>query len=145
MGLILAHYPVSRSAGKVIFAGVALYGVATLLFGVSRDPILSVAFLLMLGCGDVFSQVIRHTLVQTRTPDAMRGRVSAVGSLSVSVGSQLGQFEAGIAATLFGTVGAVMFGGGAVLLIVALWAWRFPELRRVERPDDVPASAAAHP
>jgi MFS family permease len=140
MGVTLAHYPITRHAGKVILGGVALYGVSTVLFGLSRNPILSVFFLLMLGCGDVFSQVIRHTLVQTRTPDSMRGRVSAVGSLSVSIGSQLGQFEAGIAATLFGTIGAVMFGGGAVLAIVALWAWRFPELRRVERPDELPAN-----
>jgi MFS family permease len=94
----------------------------------------------MLGCGDVFGQVIRQTLVQARTPDAMRGRVSAVGSLSVNVGSQLGQFESGVTAAWFGTVGSVLFGGIAALTIVGLWAWRFPELRRVERADEIPAA-----
>jgi MFS family permease len=142
MGVTLAHYPVTRAAGKVILGGVAIYGVATVLFGLSTNAVLSVIFLLMLGCGDVFSQVIRHTLVQTRTPDAMRGRVSAVNSLSVSIGSQLGQFEAGVTAALFGTVGSVLFGGVAVLAIVAVWAWRFPELRRVERPDEFPSETA---
>jgi MFS family permease len=88
----------------------------------------------------VFSQVIRHTLVQMRTPDEMRGRVSAVGSLSVSIGSQLGQFEGGIAASILGTVGAAIFGGAAVLVIVAAWAMLFPALRRVERPDEPPNS-----
>jgi hypothetical protein len=71
----------------------------------------------------------------------MRGRVSAVNSLSVSVGSQIGQFESGLTAAWFGTVGSVLFGGVAALTIVALWAWRFPELRRVERPDETPATA----
>jgi MFS family permease len=145
MGVTLAHYPITRGAGKVILGGVAIYGTATILFGLSTNAVLSVIFLLMVGCGDVFSQVIRHTLVQTRTPDAMRGRVSAVNSLSVSIGSQLGQFEAGVTAAMFGTVGSVLFGGVAVLAIVGLWAWRFPELRRVERPDEVPPElAAAH-
>lgn len=137
-GVILSYYPIKRAAGRVILGGVAIYGLATILFGLSRNPMLSIFFLLMVGFGDVFSQVIRHTLVQMRTPDEMRGRVSAVNSLSVSVGSQLGQFEAGMAATLFGTVGAVLFGGGAVLAIVAAWAWRFPELRRIERADESP-------
>jgi MFS family permease len=140
MGLVLAHWPVTRSAGKVIFGGVALYGIATILFALSRNAVLSIFFLLMLGCGDVFGQVIRQTLVQARTPDAMRGRVSAVGSLSVNVGSQLGQFESGVTAAWFGTVGSVLFGGIAALTIVGLWAWRFPELRRVERADEIPAA-----
>lgn len=141
MGIILAHYPITRRAGWVILGGVAIYGVAVILFGLSRNPVLSVFFLLLLGFGDVFSQVIRHTLVQVRTPDEMRGRVSAVNSLSVSVGSQIGQFESGVTAAWFGTVGSVLLGGAAALTIVALWAWRFPELRRVERPDETPATA----
>lgn len=140
MGLILAHYPVTRRAGWVLLGGVALYGLATILFGLSRNPMLSILFLLTLGCGDVFGQVIRQTLVQVRTPDEMRGRVSAVGSLSVSVGGQLGQFESGVTAAWFGTVGSVLFGGAAALAIVAIWAWRFPDLRRVERPDDLPGA-----
>jgi len=136
MGVVLAHYPITRHAGKVMLGGVALYGVATILFSFSTNWILSVACLFLVGFGDVFSQVIRHTLVQTRTPDEMRGRVSAVGSLSVNIGGQLGQFEAGVAAALLGTVGAAAFGGLAVLAIVAAWAVLFPDLRKVERPDE---------
>ncbi|MGE5539518.1 MAG: MFS transporter [Gemmatimonas sp.] len=142
MGIILAHYPITRHAGKVILGGVALYGLGTILFALSRNAYLSVFCLFLVGFGDVFSQVIRHTLVQTRTPDEMRGRVSAVGSLSVSIGSQLGQFEAGMAATILGSVvGAAIFGGAAVLAIVGAWALLFPELRKVERPDQPPTAA----
>jgi MFS family permease len=141
MGLVLAHYPIKRAAGRIIFIGVGIYGLATVLFGLSRNPFLSVFFLLMVGFGDVFSQVIRQTLIQVRTPDEMRGRVSAVSSLSVSIGSQLGQFEAGMAATVLGTVGSVVFGGAAALAIVAIWTWRFPTLRRIERPDELPQAA----
>ncbi|HTI88399.1 MAG TPA: MFS transporter [Alphaproteobacteria bacterium] len=141
MGIVLAHYPITRHAGKVMLGGVGLYGVATVMFAFSTNPILSVLCLFLVGFGDVFSQVIRHTLVQTRTPDEMRGRVSAVGSLSVNIGGQLGQFEAGVAAALLGTVGAAAFGGFAVLIIVAMWAMLFPDLRKVERPDEKVASA----
>ena len=141
MGLVLAHYPIKRGAGRLLFGGVAIYGLSTLLFAFSRDPYLSIFLLLLSGFGDVFSQVIRHTLVQINTPDEMRGRVSAVNSLSVSIGSQLGQFEVGMAASVFGTVGAVAFGGSVVLALVAIWAWRFPQVCRVERPDEMPQAA----
>ena len=140
-GLVLARYPIKRAAGRIVFIGVAIYGVATILFGISDNPLLSIFFLLMLGFGDMLSVVVRQTQIQIRTPDELRGRVSAVSSLSVSIGSQLGQFEAGMAATVFGTVGAVMFGGSVVLAIVAIWAWCFPELRRIERPDESPQAA----
>lgn len=140
-GLVLARYPIKKAAGRLVFIGVAIYGVATILFGLSHNPFLSIFFLLMLGFGDMLSVVVRQTQIQIRTPDELRGRVSAVSSLSVSIGSQLGQFEAGMAATVFGTVGAVMFGGSVVLAIVAIWAWRFPELRRIERPDESPQAA----
>lgn len=140
-GLVLARYPIKKAAGRLVFIGVAIYGVATILFGLSHNPFLSIFFLLMLGFGDMLSVVVRQTQIQIRTPDELRGRVSAVSSLSVSIGSQLGQFEAGMAATVFGTVGAVMFGGSIVLAIVAIWAWRFPELRRIERPDESPQAA----
>ena len=140
-GLILARYPIKKAAGRIVFIGMALYGAATILFGISDNPFLSIFFLLTLGCGDMLSVVVRQTQIQIRTPDELRGRVSAVSSLSVSIGSQLGQFESGMAASLMGTVPSVVFGGVATLAIVAIWAWRFPEVRRIERPDELPQAA----
>ena len=86
--------------------------------------------------------VLRKTLLQVMTPDSVRGRVSAVSSLSVNIGGQLGQFESGVTAAMMGTVGSVLFGGVAVLAVVALWMWRFPDLRRVERADQVMVAGA---
>ena len=96
--------------------------------------------LFLLGAGDTMSQVIRKTLIQTMTPDNVLGRVSAVGSLSVSIGGQLGQVESGIAAALLGAVGAALFGGVAVFGVIVLWAYWFPALRRIERPDEMAAA-----
>lgn len=141
MGFVLARYPISKAAGRIVFIGVAIYGLATILFGISRDPYLSIFFLLLTGIGDMMSVVVRQTLIQIRTPDEMRGRVSAVSSLSVSIGSQLGQFESGMAAAAIGTVGSAVFGGAAAVAIVLIWVWRFPELRRVEKPDELPQAA----
>jgi MFS family permease len=141
MGAVLAHYPIKRGAGRIVFIGAGIYGLMTILFGVSTNPVLSIVFLLLSGIGDMMSVVVRHTLVQTRTPDEMRGRISAVDNLSVSIGSQIGQFEAGMAASVIGTVGSVVSGGIAAVAIVLIWAWRFPELRRIERPDEAPQAA----
>jgi MFS family permease len=140
-GIVLARHPIKKAAGRIVFIGVAIYGAATILFGISHDPFLSIFFLLTLGFGDMLSVVVRQTQIQIRTPDELRGRVSAVSSLSVSIGSQLGQFESGMAASLMDTVPSVVFGGAATLAIVAIWAWRFPELRRIERPDESPRTA----
>lgn len=136
---ILSRYPVTRAGGRVMFAGVILYGCATILFGVSRNDVLSILMMLLVGFGDMYSAVIRQTLIQTRTPDEMRGRVSAVNMLFVNTASQLGAFESGVTADWFGAVGSVVFGGGAVLLIVLIWIWRFPALRRVSHPATAPA------
>jgi MFS family permease len=138
--LILARFPVTRAAGHAILGGVALYGLMTIAFALSSSAALSIIVLFILGAGDTISQVNRKTLIQVLTPDGVRGRVSAVSSLSVNIGGQLGQFESGITAAWFGTVGSVLFGGVAVLVIVALWAYRFPALRRVERADEVAAA-----
>jgi MFS family permease len=132
--LLLARYPVRAHGGKVMFAGVAVYGVATILFGVSTNVSLSVALLVLLGFGDMFSTVIRQTLIQVNTPDEVRGRVAGVNMLFVGTATQLGSFEAGLVATFLGPVGAVVLGGSAVLLIVALWTQRFPALRDVGNP-----------
>lgn len=141
--LVLSRFPINRSAGHVIFAGVALYGVMTLLFALSHNLILSLVALFLLGAGDTISQINRKTLIQAMTPDGVLGRVNAVSSLSVQIGGQLGQFESGVTAALFGAVGSALFGGVAVLLIVALWAYKFPALRRVERADEAEAVQAS--
>lgn len=140
--LIMARYPINRAAGHVIFYGVALYGVMTIIFALSETVWISIPALFLLGTGDTISQVNRKTLIQSMTPDHVLGRVNAVSSLSVQIGGQLGQFESGVAAALLGTVGAALFGGVAVLVVVALWAYIFPDLRRVQRADEVEAVVA---
>lgn len=137
MAVVLAKYPINRNAGQVIFGGVVIYGLATIVFALSHSVMLSVGSMFIMGAGDTISQVNRKTLIQVMTPDSVLGRVSAVSSLSVNIGGQLGQFESGVTAAMMGTVGSVLFGGIAVLAVVALWAWRFPDLRRVERADQV--------
>lgn len=137
MAMVLTKYPINRNAGQVIFGGVVIYGIATIVFALSHNVMLSVAAMFMMGAGDTISQVNRKTLIQVMTPDEVRGRVSAVSSLSVNIGGQLGQFESGVTAAMMGTVGSVLFGGIAVIAVVGLWAWRFPDLRRVERADEV--------
>jgi MFS family permease len=132
----MARFPVKRAAGRMIFAGVAVYGVATIIFGLSSSVVLSVVCMLALGAGDMLSQVLRQTIIQIRIPDEMRGRVAAVSSLSVNVGGQLGMFESGVTAAWFGAVGSVLFGGVAVLAIVVIWMWRFPTLRDIETPEE---------
>jgi sugar phosphate permease len=136
MAVVMARFPVKRAAGRMIFAGVAVYGVATIIFGLSSSVVLSVVCMLALGAGDMLSQVLRQTIIQIRIPDEMRGRVAAVSSLSVNVGGQLGMFESGVTAAWFGAVGSVLFGGVAVLAIVVIWMWRFPTLRDIETPEE---------
>jgi hypothetical protein len=91
------------------------------------------AALLILGAGDMVSMIVRQTLVQIATPDDMRGRVSAVNMLFVGTSNQFGEFESGVTAAWFGTVPAVVLGGVGSIIVVALWAWLFPELRRVDQ------------
>ena len=137
VALFLSRHPVRRAAGRRMFSGLTIYGIATILFGLSHVAGLSIALLLVVGAGEMLHTVLRHTLVQMNTPDEMRGRVLAVQSLSVTTSSQIGMFESGITAAWFGAVGSVVLGGGLVLLVVALWAWFFPALRRADRPDEV--------
>jgi MFS family permease len=131
MSVVLAHHPVERRVGRTLLASIAIYGVATLVFGLSRHLPLSLAALCVLGASDVVSVVIRVALVQVRTPDAMRGRVSATHSLFTGTSNQLGEFRAGAAAALLGTVPAVLLGGLGTLTVAALWTYLFPEIRRV--------------
>ena len=129
----LAHLPIlSRRAGQKMFVAVALFGIGTMIFGLSTSFPLSLAALALLGASDVVSMVVRSSLVQLQTPDAMRGRVSAVNSMFVGTSNQLGEFESGLTASLFGTVPAVVLGGAGTVLVAALWSWWFPKLRNVD-------------
>ncbi len=129
MSVLLAWRPVEHSAGPVLFGAVLVFGAATVVFGVSTHLLLSLAALVVLGASDLLSVVIRHSLVQIRTPDGMRGRVSAVHSLFTGTSNQLGEFESGLLAALFGPVPAVLIGGVGTIVVAAFWLYRFPELR----------------
>lgn len=133
MAVGLAHYPLASRVGIKLFGAVAVFGAATIVFGLSSSFWLSLAALAVLGAADMVSVVVRQTLVQIRTPDAMRGRVSAVNFVFIGASNELGEFESGFTAALFGTVPAVVIGGIGTLAVAALWAWRFPELRRIDR------------
>jgi MFS family permease len=129
----LAHHPLQRHAGHTMFIAVALFGLGTIVFGLSESFALSLATLTILGASDMFSVVVRQSLVQLGTPDAMRGRVSAVNSMFIGASNQLGEFESGVTAAWFGTVPAVVLGGVGTLVIAGLW-WRlFPQLANVDR------------
>jgi MFS family permease len=128
----LARVPLHRHAGKWLFGGVAVFGLATLVFAFSRSLVLSVAALAVLGAADMISVFIRTSLVQIVTPDPMRGRVSAVSNLFIGASNELGEFESGIVARLLGPVGAVIFGGVGSLAVTGAWAAMFPSLRKAD-------------
>ncbi len=128
----LAMHPIRRKAGLSMFAGVALFGAATLVFALSRSMILSVAALAALGAGDMVSVFVRQSLVQIVTPDHMRGRVAAVSTLFIGSSNELGEFESGVAARFLGPVGAAVFGGVGALIATATWAKLFPDLRKAD-------------
>jgi MFS family permease len=118
-----------------MFVAVAVFGIGTIAFAVSRSFALSLAALIVLGGADVISMVIRSALVQLKTPDEMRGRVSAVNSLFVGTSNQLGEFESGVTASWFGIVPAVLIGGIGTIIVVILWIRFFPELARADKLD----------
>ncbi|HTV37485.1 MAG TPA: MFS transporter [Xanthobacteraceae bacterium] len=133
----LTRLPVRRAAGRIMFTAVAVYGVATIGFGVSNRTVLSLIMLMMVGAGDMLSVVVRQSIMQFATPDEMRGRVFAVNTLFNNCASQIGMFESGVTADWFGAVGSAVLGGAVVLAVVVLWSWYFPTLRRVERPEEL--------
>jgi MFS family permease len=137
MALLLAHRPFRRRAGATMLWCVAGFGAFTVLFGISRSLVLSMVALMLVGSMDMVSVVVRSTLVQLATPDEMRGRVSAVEMIFIGASNEIGQFESGLTAQWFGTVPAVIMGGVGTLIITALWAWNFPEIRRVEQLSSV--------
>lgn len=133
MAILLAHQPLRRRAGATMLWCVAGFGAFTIVFGLSRSLVLSLLALLLVGASDMVSIIVRGTLVQLATPDAMRGRVSAVNSIFIGASNELGQFESGVTAAWFGTVPAVVLGGVGTLLVVIVWTWLFPELRNADR------------
>jgi MFS family permease len=137
MALFFARHPPARRVGKTMFTGVATFGFATIVFAVSTSFALSLVSLVVLGASDMVSVVIRSSLVQLDTPDAMRGRVSAVNSVFIGTSNQLGEFESGVTAALLGTVPAVLLGGFGTLLVVVLWMRLFPALLRRDRLHSV--------
>ncbi|HSY07199.1 MAG TPA: MFS transporter [Steroidobacteraceae bacterium] len=130
---VLAFSPMVRHVGRWMFAGVALFGVATVIFGLSQYFVVSLCALLFLGIGDMASVYIRHMLVQLETPDAIRGRVSAVNGVFIGASNELGEFESGLTAAWFGLVPAVVIGGAATLVVAGIWMRWFPALRTIDR------------
>jgi MFS family permease len=137
LGLTLARRPLGAKVGITMFACVAIFGCATMVFGISRSFALSLAALAILGASDMVSVYVRLSLVQLATPDAMRGRVSAVNYLFIGASNELGEFESGVTAAWFGTVPSVVIGGLGTLAVVLLWMLVFPDLRKVNRLSDV--------
>ncbi len=133
MAAWLTVRPISRHAGPWMFAGVAVFGVATIVFGTSTSFWLSMVALFVLGASDMVSVFVRHILVQLETPDAMRGRVGAVNSMFIGASNELGEFESGVTAAWWGLKPAVVVGGAATLAVAWLWARWFPQLRTLDR------------
>lgn len=138
MALFAAYRPLQRNAGGWMLGCVFLFGVATIVFGLSRNMVLSLAALAVLGGADMVSVVVRLTLEQLGTPPEMRGRVSAVNMLFIGASNELGDFESGVTAAWLGAVPAVVLGGVGTCVVVGLWTWLFPELRAVDRLDGRP-------
>ena len=136
VALWLAHHPIRSRAGHRMFACVAIFGVCTIIFALSRNFWLSTVALVILGAADMVSVIVLGTLVQVSTPDAMRGRVSAVNMLFIGASNELGEFESGMTAAWFGTVPATVVGGVGTLVVVFLWLRFFPALRRADRLED---------
>ena len=137
MSVIMLALPPVRRAGPLLYASFAVFGLATIAFGLSTSFMLSCLFLLIIGGADAVNVIIRQTILQTGTPPALMGRVSAVTAVFIGCSNELGAFESGAAARLLGTVGAVVFGGVATFGVMAGVAWRFPEIWRLDRiaPD----------
>ena len=133
VALWLAHHPLRGHAGRKMFAAVAVFGTATVVFGLSESFAVSLVALLVLGASDMISVVIRQSLVQLQTPDHMRGRVSAVNSLFIGTSNQLGEFESGVTAAWFGVVPSVVIGGIGTLVVVFVWMRLFPSLANIDR------------
>jgi MFS family permease len=133
MALLIAYQPIRRRAGATMLWCVAGFGVFTIVFGLSRSLVLSLISLVFVGAADMVSVVVRGVLIQLDTPDEMRGRVNAVDMIFIGASNELGEFESGLAAQWLGAVPAVVLGGVGTIVVVLLWAWWFPELRKADR------------
>jgi hypothetical protein len=137
MAIVMAYRPLRRRAGPIMLWCVAGFGVFTIVFGISRSLIVSLLALALVGATDMVSVIVRATLIQLGTPDAMRGRVNAVDMLFIGTSNELGEFESGLTAHWFGTVPAVVLGGLGTLAVIAIWTWTFPELRQADQIEAV--------
>lgn len=135
MSFFLGFFSLRKNVGKIMYASVAVFGLATVVFALSSNFYLSLAALIILGASDMISVVIRQTLVQLNTPDSMRGRVAAVNMLFIGTSNQLGEFESGITAAWFGTVPAAAIGGIGTLIVVGLWIRLFPGLYKSDKME----------
>lgn len=133
--ILLASFPIKRRAGMMMFIGVAIFGAATVVFGLSTSVWLSVAALAVMGAADMISVYVRETLIALWTPDEVRGRVSAVNMVFVGASNELGEFRAGTMASLIGAVPAVVVGGFGTLAVAIIWAMSFPKLRKIDSLD----------
>ncbi|WP_437725927.1 MFS transporter [Sorangium sp. So ce861] len=130
---VLAFRPITRHVGRWMFGGVAVFGLATIGLGQTQSFPVALVALFLVGAGDMVSVYIRHILVQFETPDAIRGRVSAVNAVFIGASNELGEFESGLTAGWLGLLPAILLGGGATLVVAALWAIGFPVLSRMDR------------
>jgi MFS family permease len=137
MSAFLVKKPLKKNVGKIMFSSVFCFGLATIVFAISKSVVISFVALLILGAADVISVVIRSTLVQLETPDNMRGRVSSVNMIFIGTSNQLGEFESGITASLFGTVPAAIFGGAMTLILVLAFTKIFPTLLNVDKFESI--------
>jgi MFS family permease len=133
MALYLSRFPIRRHGGRWMFAAVAVFGVCTLAFGLSKSVWLSGLVLFLGGAADMISVNIRQTLIQLATPDHMRGRVSSVSMLFIGASNELGEAYSGVMVRLLGPIGAAVFGGVGALIVTGVWAKLFPALRKADR------------
>jgi MFS family permease len=131
--VVLAFFPISTKVGRWMFGGVAVFGAGTVVLGATNSLVIAVIALLFMGAGDMVSVYIRHILVQFATPDAIRGRVSAVNAVFIGASNELGEFESGVTAGWFGLIRALVLGGVATLAVTGIWARLFPVLSGMDR------------
>jgi hypothetical protein len=141
VGSVLSGRPLKRRVGRTLLVVVALFGVFTIVFGLSTSFALSMVALAALAGADMVSMSIRGTLAPLLTAPALRGRVGAVERVFIGASNELGAFESGVAAALIGAVPAVVLGGAASIVVALVWAWKFPALRRIDRFEDIETPA----
>ena len=145
VAFVLAARPLTRNVGRWMFGAVALFGVAILVFGVSKVFWISLIALILHGGADMISVFVRQSLIQLATPDAMKGRVSATSFIFISASNELGEFQSGVAARVLGPIGAVMLGGTVALVASGLWMRLFPQLARADAFEGVEEQAVDAP